>query len=487
MKKGNFIKSETLNNLYKRFNIVSKPDESIKDVKSNLLNLILYVLNVFGVPIIIIATVEAVKLNQTYAAISYFLFYLPVFAAFIFRKKLHYNLLVFLLLISAYLIGVGNLYIYGFTGANIPIFLTIFVLTTIFYNLKKGLISMIFCVITMLVFAFLFTQNLLILDIALYNLPEKAVSWGAATFTLIFIGSIIMISLGYIQHKMAEKISFSEKQANELEQEIVKQKMSEQALKESEQKLRESNRTKDKFFSIISHDLKSPFNTMFGFSELLVNNFDEYDVQEQKKYLGILNKGIHNTYKLIENLLLWSRAQIGTINFNPEKENLYLLTIETIDLLRQSALDKSITITNKIPEDTIVFAEKNMLSTILRNLISNAIKFTPKNGFVEIGCRVSSVKTDGRLSQQVGNNLRSLQSIQIYVKDNGVGISKEVQSNLFEISENISTKGTEKEEGTGLGLILCKEFVEKHGGKIWVESKVGKGSEFIFTLPENKR
>ncbi len=264
---------------------------------------------------------------------------------------------------------------------------------------------------------------------------------------------------------------------------ITHRKSAQKALKDSEKSLRESNKTKDMFFSIIAHDLKSPFNTMMGFSDLLVSDFDNYEVEQQKKFIGVINQGIHNTYKLLENLLIWSRSQQGTIDFNPEPENLHLLASETISLLGQQYIKKSIRLINKVPEEIDIIADKNMLLTILRNLISNAIKFTPQKGSVEIGCRVSHVKTDGRLSQQDGKNLIPLQSIQIYVKDSGIGILKDKQKQIFEISETISTKGTDGESGTGLGLVLCREFVEKHGGKIWVESEEGRGSKFIFTLP----
>ena len=245
--------------------------------------------------------------------------------------------------------------------------------------------------------------------------------------------------------------------------------------KKADLKLKELNATKDKFFSIIAHDLKSPFNTMLGFSKLLIDNFDTYSVKEQKKLLNYLSQDIQNTYKLLENLLMWSQTQRGKIEFNPETLNLYLLAHETIEVLSQTAVNKLISIKNEVPENISVKADSAMLATILRNLISNAIKFTPKNGTVEIGCRVSPIKTNDRSSQQAN-------SIEVYVKDNGIGIPKEKQIQLFKISENISTVGTEGETGTGLGLILCKEFVEKNGGKIRVVSEIGKGSEFIFTL-----
>ncbi|MEN8119940.1 MAG: PAS domain-containing sensor histidine kinase [Bacteroidota bacterium] len=251
---------------------------------------------------------------------------------------------------------------------------------------------------------------------------------------------------------------------------VTDRKKAEEALKESEIKLRESNKTKDKFFSIIGHDLRSPFNTMLGFSSLLVDNFDKYDVQKQKKFLSILNKDIQNTYNLLENLLLWSRSELGIIDFVPEKENLYLLLAETLNLLNRSALDKSITLINKVSEGVYVKADKNMLLTILRNLISNAIKFTAKKGQIAIKARL--------VADENKQNI-----VEISVKDSGIGITKEKQGKLFKISEDILTKGTEDEAGIGLGLVLCKEFVEKQGGKIWVESDEGKGSEFVFNLP----
>ncbi|OQY04294.1 MAG: hypothetical protein B6I20_03230 [Bacteroidetes bacterium 4572_117] len=154
---------------------------------------------------------------------------------------------------------------------------------------------------------------------------------------------------------------------------ISERKKAEQALKESEAKLRESNKTKDKFFSIIAHDLKSPFNTMLGFSQLLINKFEKYDIQKQKKFLGILNSDIKNTYKLLENLLLWSQSQRGTIDFKPEKENLYLLVAETIDILSQTATNKSIIIKNEISESTLVKADKDMLATIIRVVSSKLV------------------------------------------------------------------------------------------------------------------
>lgn len=241
-------------------------------------------------------------------------------------------------------------------------------------------------------------------------------------------------------------------------------------IEEKNQELQESNATKDKFLAIISHDLMSPFNILMGFSDLLKSSFEEEDIEEQKQYVNHIHKNIHKTYKLLENLLIWARSQKNGISFNPEKTNLFLISNEIIELLKYVADNKSIIIENRIGKEIIVDADENMLSTILRNLISNAIKFTPKKG---------NVRIDARKIIKNGNH----QFVEIAIQDSGIGISPENKSKIFSISSNISTKGTEKEEGTGLGLILCKEFVEKHGGKIYLESELGSGSKFIFTLP----
>ncbi len=230
------------------------------------------------------------------------------------------------------------------------------------------------------------------------------------------------------------------------------------------------NATKDKFFSIIAHDLKNPFNTMLGFSEFLLKKFDDYDKEKQKKFIGIIRDDIENTYKLLENLLLWSQSQRGQLEYMPEKENLFLSVSESVELLDLSASSKKISLINKINENIYVNVDSNMLSTVIRNLISNAIKFTPENGKIIIKSKV--VKSDDKRNYN-----------EITVEDTGIGISKEKLKKIFSNDENTSTRGTAGERGTGLGLILCKEFVEKHKGNIRAESEVGKGSKFIFTLP----
>jgi len=248
---------------------------------------------------------------------------------------------------------------------------------------------------------------------------------------------------------------------------ITERKRVDKALKESETRLRELNATKDKFFSILAHDLRGPFNAILGFSDLLVERTTEKDYAEVEKFAGIIQESSKRAMELITNLLEWSRSKIGRMEFSPENIDMTTLIKSVSQLLNDSAIQKSITIYTDVPEIVSVFADKAMMGTIIRNLISNAIKFTHPGGEIVI-------------SVQLGKD-----QLIVMVADNGVGIKKEALDKLFAIEESYSTMGTKDEKGTGLGLILCKEFIQKHGGEIRVESEVGKGSKFYFNIPQN--
>ncbi|MFC2151710.1 PAS domain S-box protein [Bacteroidota bacterium] len=246
---------------------------------------------------------------------------------------------------------------------------------------------------------------------------------------------------------------------------ITLQRKAEETLIRSEQRLRELNATKDKFFSIIAHDLKNPFNDLMGFTQLLALNIDKYDKSKIEQFTQIIHQSSKLAYNLLENLLDWSRSQTGILKFKPEKICINNLVKENIDLLISTAQNKNIKIYSEFDNDLFAFADKNMVRTIIRNLISNAIKYTNQGGYVKI------------------NSYCNNKCCELSVSDNGIGISEKNISKIFKIDESFSTSGTEKEKGTGLGLILCKEFVEKNRGKLKVESKPDKGSTFSFTLP----
>lgn len=245
---------------------------------------------------------------------------------------------------------------------------------------------------------------------------------------------------------------------------ITDRKEIQQKLMENEKSLQELNATKDKFFSIIAHDLRGPFNAILGFSELIVEKCQKNDYKDVCMMSGLLHSSAKHSFDLLTNLLEWSRTQRGKKIFEPKETNLVSLLDTEVELVSLTAQEKNIKIKCDCAETT-VFADYNMLQTILRNLISNALKYSFKGG--EINIKVQKMKSE----------------ILISVADTGVGISDEKQGKLFNISDVESTPGTNNEKGTGLGLILCKEFIEKHGGKIRVESREGLGSTFYFTLP----
>ncbi len=246
---------------------------------------------------------------------------------------------------------------------------------------------------------------------------------------------------------------------------ITVRKKNEKALKESEKQLRELNATKDRFFSIIAHDLRSPFNSISGFCNLLEQQIEENNIKGISKYAKIIQKSSQKAMDLLTNLLIWSQSQTGRIDFNPEYFELVRVVKNVVDLLGDAAYQKLITIDYSLPADMPVYADKEMISSVLRNLISNGVKFSNPGGRVGVKAEYDN------------------ETIVVSVEDNGIGISSEDITKLFTLEDSYSSPGTNKETGTGLGLLLCKDFIEMHDGRIWVTSEKGAGSTFYFTIP----
>ncbi len=243
----------------------------------------------------------------------------------------------------------------------------------------------------------------------------------------------------------------------------VKQKT--RVLHQKTTSLEKLNDTKDKLFSIIAHDLKSPFNSILGLSDLLIENSPIYDTSNVEYLSKNINSTAKNTLNLIENLLCWAQSQTNQIKYDPEAIDLEKNISQAVIFFNAPASVKNISLNHIRDYETIVYADRIMLKLILHNLISNAIKFTHSNGKIDI------------------YTLHGEGEVEITISDNGTGMNEATRNNLFETKTNLSSKGTSNEDGTGLGLILCKEFVEKNGGKIRVESELGKGSDFTFTIP----
>ena len=232
--------------------------------------------------------------------------------------------------------------------------------------------------------------------------------------------------------------------------------------------LEKANITKDKFFSIIAHDLKNPFHSIMGFTDLLLKNYHDFEDTKKQEFLGLINESSQYANNLLDNLLHWSRTQTESIKYSPIKFDLHSLVNEIQHMLHGNAEKKQLALLNLVPEASYVYADKNMIDTVLRNLVSNSIKFTPTEGTISI-------------EAVPGEEL-----IQIIVKDNGVGIPLDKQGKLFSFGEFHSTSGTAGEPGTGLGLIICFEFVKKHGQKLSFSSESGKGTSFTFDLAKQE-
>ncbi len=248
-------------------------------------------------------------------------------------------------------------------------------------------------------------------------------------------------------------------------QEVELRKKAEEELRESERKLRQLNATKDKFFSIIAHDLKNPIGAFKNVLELLYSDFESFTKEDILQFIEPLQESATQLYSLLENLLLWARTQTRSLQISPIEFNITDLVLQNISLLKLTADNKQVELSTDLPERLLVFADINSITTVLRNLITNAIKFTYPNGRVLV-----SVKEKEAFAE-------------VCVEDTGIGMSKDTIDKLFRIDVHHTTLGTANEKGTGLGLIVCKEFVEANGGSIWVESEEGKGSKFFFTIP----
>lgn len=247
---------------------------------------------------------------------------------------------------------------------------------------------------------------------------------------------------------------------------ITKRKLNEQQIEQQNFQLKQLVKTKDKLFSVIGHDLKNPLNAIIGFSEILSDDIKDSLNENQKEFLNIITNSAQSMSVLISNLVHWSRAQQGRLRPMFVRLNVNQLIVNEFSLHRAGASNKKLRMLNNVSNKIEAFADREMVSTILRNFISNAIKFTPKNGEISVNCIVENKK------------------VIISVVDSGIGIEPEMVKSLFDFETSTSTLGTEGEKGTGLGLAICKEFAELNGGEIGVESKLGEGSRFYFTLPE---
>ncbi len=266
--------------------------------------------------------------------------------------------------------------------------------------------------------------------------------------------------------KTYEDLEHQAQHLNKLYMQLIK---NETFLRNTNEELKKLNEMKDRFFSIVSHDLRSPFAGILTMTDIIKNHANTFSKEELISMLQSLNETAQQTYKFIEDLLEWSRSQMGRIQMNIVEEDLYTIVTGTILTLKQQAEIKNIEIDSRIQSGTFAMFDNNMMATIVRNLISNAIKFTPKGG--KITLKAEAIEIEGK------------RFIRLAVSDTGVGMTEQQVANLFSLDKVQSTPGTEKEKGTGLGIMICRDFINKMNGELSVESKLNEGTTFFVDVP----
>ncbi|MCX6145908.1 MAG: PAS domain S-box protein [Candidatus Kapabacteria bacterium] len=289
--------------------------------------------------------------------------------------------------------------------------------------------------------------------------------WEAATISAVKNIHDEIISFIAVKEDITDKKKIEEEVKILMEELIAKNKL----IEETNIKLEASIKEKDKFFSIIAHDLKSPISGFLGLSEVMSNNSYDMTIDEMREYSKLMFASAESLYKLLENLLTWSVLKRGLVSFSQDKTDLNQIVENNLHLIASRANLKEISLINNCSNEINVFSDASMLNGIFRNLISNSVKFTIRGGKITVDAKV----IDGM--------------VQISIQDTGIGMPKEMLPKLFLIGEKTSRKGTENESSTGLGLMLCKEYIEKHNGTIWAESEEGKGTTFYFTMPIYKQ
>ena len=299
--------------------------------------------------------------------------------------------------------------------------------------------------------------------------------WQTTWFYVCCISLALLLIWVYTHYHTASILRFNEQLKIQVENktsEIINQNHKIEAQKEQveviNEALKHSNATKDKFFGIIAHDLKGPFNSILGFTSILHEDYDSYSYEERREFIKDIMTSSTSAYKLLENLLEWARLQSGKIELQPEIIDLFNIAEDTLELFHSGASAKKINLTSNILPKCFIYADRNMVKTVVRNLVSNAIKFTYANGNILLNVEDKD------------------KEIELTISDDGMGMSQHVLDKLFDLDTKHLIKGTNNETGTGLGLILCKEFIEKNKGSLKVESAPGKGSTFRITFPKTE-
>jgi signal transduction histidine kinase/CheY-like chemotaxis protein len=448
------------------------PLKDYDSILGQVLKWILFVLLVVGIPAVTVGVLEALRLGQTEAAIIYIVLFLPFILVAVFQKRLNHKLSAAIVLFCLYLFAVYNLLVYGFSGAGIPIFLTFFILITIFYGMKAGLLSILAGVIPMAIIGYLMVNGWITVKINLERITTLPVSWVTAASMLALLGILMVIVFTFLQQNFFNITRISKDQADELRrmninlrQQIKHKEEIQKSLEKAKEKAEESDRLKSAFLKNMSHEIRTPMNGIMGFAGLLEKDLPEGE--KAKEYVNMIRRSGSRMLELINNLFDIAMIESGESKvkkyetaLNSLMDSLYALYMPQaqnrgLEIYCEKGLDE--------PRDKLT-TDGDKLKQVLGNLINNAIKYTGK-GKIVFGYK------------------REKEVLHFYVSDTGIGISPELQEKIFERFRQAEMGVTREYEGAGLGLSISRAYVEMLGGEIWVDSTPGHGSVFHFILP----
>ncbi len=445
------------------------PFTDYESVLKKILFWVLLMLVIIGTPVVAIGIIEAVALNQINTAIVYICLFLPIILIFLFRKKIHYKIVSAVVIGLVYFLAVHNIYVYGFSGAGIPIFIAFFILVTIFYGLKNGLLSIVLAIIPMGIVAYLMINGHLDVDVDLMKISVLPISWITAISVLFLIGILVVLSYSYIHFNLLHIITITREQAQNLEvqnqhlEEIIEHKDEIQSrLEEAKEKAEESDRLKSAFLANMSHEIRTPMNSILGFAQMLQKPM--LSNQKQDKYLKIINQSGRRMLNTINDIMDISRIESGQITVSPSTFNVNELLNRLFQTFQPEADKKNLKLhlkTNKTTEN--ITTDEDKLEAIFINLIKNAIKYTDA-GYIEFGYKKHET------------------NLLFFVEDTGIGIEKDRQQAIFERFVQADIDDKDVREGVGLGLAITKAYIELLGGQINIESEPGQGTKISFSL-----
>jgi signal transduction histidine kinase/ActR/RegA family two-component response regulator len=448
------------------------PLKDYDSILAQVLKWILFVLLVVGIPAVTVGVLEALRLGQTEAAIIYIVLFLPFILVAVFQKRLNHKLSAAIVLFCLYLFAVYNLLVYGFSGAGIPIFLTFFILITIFYGMKAGLLSILAGVIPMAIIGYLMVEGLTTVKINLERITTLPVSWVTAASMLALLGILMVIVFTFLQRNFFNITRISKDQADELrrmnknlKQQIQHKEEIQKNLEKAKQKAEESDRLKSAFLKNMSHEIRTPMNGIMGFAGLLEKDLPEG--AKAKGYVNMIRRSGNRMLELINNLIDIAMIESGETKVQKHETALNSLMDSLYALYMPQAQNKGLKIFYEKgldePGDKLT-TDGDKLKQVLANLINNAVKYTHE-GEIVFGYK------------------REKEVLHFYVGDTGIGISPELQEKIFERFRQAELGVTREYEGAGLGLSISRAYVEMLGGEMWVVSTPGHGSVFHFTLP----